>query len=72
IDFHAAWCGPCHAIAPVFEKLAAQYRGVTFAKVDVDKAQEIARAYKVTAMPTFAFVKGERKVHEVRGANAQA
>ncbi|BGP37914.1 mitochondrial thioredoxin [Rhodotorula kratochvilovae] len=72
IDFHAAWCGPCHAIAPVFEKLANQYRGVTFCKVDVDKAQEIARAYRVSAMPTFVFVKGERKVHEVRGANAQA
>lgn len=61
-----------HAIAPVFEKLANQYRGVTFCKVDVDKAQEIARAYRISAMPTFVFIKGERKVHEVKGANAAA
>ncbi|GAA5996158.1 thioredoxin family protein [Rhodotorula paludigena] len=72
VDFHATWCGPCHAIAPVFEKLANQYRGVTFCKVDVDKAQEIARAYRISAMPTFVFIKGERKVHEVKGANAAA
>ncbi|GAA5860534.1 hypothetical protein JCM3774_006200 [Rhodotorula dairenensis] len=72
IDFHATWCGPCHAIAPVFEKLASQYPSATFLKVDVDKAQDVARAYRVTAMPTFAFVKHERKVHEVKGANAAA
>ncbi|GAA5989226.1 hypothetical protein JCM10908_001214 [Rhodotorula pacifica] len=72
IDFHATWCGPCHAIAPVFEKLAGQYPAATFLKVDVDKAQDVARAYRVSAMPTFAYVKNERKVHEVKGANASA
>ncbi|GAA6013111.1 hypothetical protein JCM8202_003023 [Rhodotorula sphaerocarpa] len=70
IDFHATWCGPCHAIAPVFEKLAGQYSAATFLKVDVDKAQDVARAYRVSAMPTFVYVKNERKVHEVKGANA--
>ncbi|GAA6009084.1 hypothetical protein JCM10207_004087 [Rhodosporidiobolus poonsookiae] len=70
IDFHATWCGPCKAIAPKFEQLAAANRNVTFCKVDVDQAQDIARAYGVSAMPTFVFVKNERKVHQVRGANA--
>ncbi|GAA5848521.1 hypothetical protein JCM8547_004538 [Rhodosporidiobolus lusitaniae] len=69
IDFHATWCGPCKAIAPKFEQLASQYRNVTFCKVDVDQAQDIARAYAVSAMPTFVFVRNERKVHQVRGAD---
>ncbi|GAA6037101.1 hypothetical protein JCM8097_008734 [Rhodosporidiobolus ruineniae] len=72
IDFHATWCGPCKAIAPKFEALANQHRNVTFCKVDVDQAQDIARAYGVSAMPTFVFVVNERKVHQVRGADANA
>ncbi|GAA5885402.1 hypothetical protein JCM6882_009605 [Rhodosporidiobolus microsporus] len=72
IDFHATWCGPCKAVAPKFEQFANQYRNVTFVKVDVDQAQDIARAYGVSAMPTFVFVKNERKVHQVRGADVNA
>ncbi|GAA5968169.1 hypothetical protein JCM11641_003756 [Rhodosporidiobolus odoratus] len=72
IDFHATWCGPCKAIAPTFEKFSQQYRNVTFVKVDVDAAQDIARAYSVSAMPTFVFIKDERNVLQVRGANVAA
>lgn len=43
-------CGPCHAIAPVFEKLAKQYTNVNFLKCDVDAVKEIAQEYRVTAM----------------------
>ncbi|KAF8514741.1 thioredoxin-domain-containing protein [Gautieria morchelliformis] len=72
IDFHATWCGPCHAIAPVFEKLAKQYTNVNFLKCDVDAVKEIAQAYQVSAMPTFIFLKGSQKVDQVRGADARA
>ncbi|TFL03582.1 thioredoxin-domain-containing protein [Pterulicium gracile] len=74
IDFHATWCGPCHAIAPVYEELSKTYtpKGVTFLKCDVDAAKEVAQTYAVSAMPTFLFLKGSTKVDQVRGANKAA
>ncbi|KAJ7361597.1 thioredoxin-domain-containing protein [Mycena albidolilacea] len=69
IDFHATWCGPCHAIAPTFESLSKQYTNVNFFKCDVDAAKDVAALYRVSAMPTFIFLKGSTKVDQVRGAN---
>ncbi|KAK7064114.1 thioredoxin-domain-containing protein [Favolaschia claudopus] len=69
IDFHATWCGPCHAIAPTFEALSKQYTNVNFFKCDVDAAKDVAALYRVSAMPTFIFLKGSTKVDQVRGAN---
>jgi len=69
IDFHATWCGPCHAIAPVFESLSKQYKNVNFLKCDTDAASDVSSLYRISAMPTFIFLKGSTKVDEVRGAN---
>ncbi|KAJ7161438.1 thioredoxin-domain-containing protein [Mycena crocata] len=69
IDFHATWCGPCHAIAPTFESLSKQYKNVNFFKCDVDAAKDVAQMYRVSAMPTFIFLKGSTTVDQVRGAN---
>ncbi|KAF4604914.1 hypothetical protein EYR40_003697 [Pleurotus pulmonarius] len=72
IDFHATWCGPCHAIAPTFEALSKQYKNVNFFKCDVDVAKDVAAHYTVSAMPTFIFLKGSTKIDQVRGANRTA
>jgi len=72
IDFHATWCGPCHAIAPKFESLSKEYRQVVFCKCDVDAASDVAQTYSVSAMPTFVFVKNGTKVDMVRGADPRA
>jgi thioredoxin len=52
VDFWAAWCGPCRAMAPQFEraaKLRPQYR---FAKVDVDAEPVVASRYAIRSIPT--------------------
>ncbi|KAI0304574.1 thioredoxin-like protein [Russula brevipes] len=72
IDFHATWCGPCHAIAPAFEALSKKYTNVNFLKCDVDAARDVAGRYAISAMPTFMFLKGQEKVDLVRGANKAA
>ncbi|KAI0699373.1 thioredoxin-like protein [Cerioporus squamosus] len=72
IDFHATWCGPCHMIAPTFESLSKQYPKVNFIKCDVDQGKDVAGRYRVTAMPTFVFLKGTDEVDRIRGANKPA
>lgn len=60
VDFYATWCGPCKMLEPMLDKLAERVPEVAFCRVDVDKVQDVAREYTVTAMPTIiAFKNGE-------------
>ena len=53
VDFWAAWCGPCRAIAPVFEKLSNEYDGkLNFAKMDTDEHQQVPYKFHIQAIPT--------------------
>jgi thioredoxin 1 len=69
VDFTASWCGPCQRIAPVYEALAAEFKQVTFVKVDVDENQETAAGCGVSAMPTFKGFRDKKEVFTVRGAD---
>lgn len=80
VDFFADWCPPCKQIAPIFESLATKHSVpniLAFAKVNVDHAQDIARTYRITAMPTFLFFKEGKQVAvngqvTIQGANPPA
>lgn len=70
VDFHASWCGPCHAIAPLYDTLSRRYATrARFLKVDVDQAQDVATFSAVSAMPTFHFYLSAKRVAQFSGAD---
>lgn len=65
IDFYADWCGPCCAISPILEELAAEYAGkIVVYKVNVDNAGKIASKFGIRSIPAVLYipVKGESKM----------
>ena len=57
IDFYAEWCGPCKMIAPFIEEIALENPDITVAKVDVDKATDLAIEFGIQSIPTVIIFK---------------
>ena len=69
VDFWAEWCGPCKALGPILEKLAAEFNGgFLLAKVDVDKEQQLAGYFQVKSIPTVMLLKNGQIVDGFPGA----
>jgi len=68
VDFWAAWCQPCRAIAPAVEAVGTEFAGrAKVLKLNVDENPEIAGRYGVQSIPTLIFFKGGQKVGELVG-----
>jgi thioredoxin 1 len=58
VDFWAEWCGPCHAVAPVLDKIAAEREGrLKLVKLNIDENQQTAQAFGVMSIPTMILFK---------------
>jgi thioredoxin 1 len=69
VDFWAPWCGSCRMVAPVLEKMAAEYGGrLRIVKLNVDENPQTGMQYQVQGIPTMLFVKNGQVVNRVVGA----
>lgn len=73
IDFWADWCGPCKITAPHFAAAAERMSDeVVFAKVDTERAPDVARAFGIRSLPTLAVLHDGEVVDVHIGAASQA
>jgi len=68
VDFWAAWCGPCQALGPTIETVAAEYEGrVKVCKVNVDDNPNVAARYGIRSIPTIFLFRGGQNVGQLVG-----
>jgi len=69
IDFWAPWCGPCHMVSPVVEKLSDDYGDkMGFYKMNVDEAPLTAQNYGIMSIPTLMLFREGQRVDQIVGA----
>jgi thioredoxin 1 len=68
VDFSAAWCGPCQALHPIIEGVAAEYDGkVKIGSIDIDQNRETPGKYQIMAVPTLIFFRDGTPVDKFTG-----
>lgn len=69
IDFWAAWCGPCKAMAPQFERAAAMLEpGIRLLKADIDQSPDLASRFSIRSVPTLLLLKNGKEITRRSGA----
>ncbi len=73
IDFWATWCGPCKAVAPVLEELAAELEGkIIIAKMDVDENQATPARFGIRSIPNMVIMKDGVEAGRIVGARPKS
>ncbi len=73
VDFWAEWCGPCHQIAPILERLAEEYDGkIKFVKVDTEENFETPSSYGILSLPTLLVFKEGQQIERITGARPRS
>jgi thioredoxin 1 len=69
VDFWAEWCGPCHAVAPVLDRIVAEREGtIKLVKVNIDEERELAEKYGIASIPTMILFRDGAPAAAVVGA----
>ena len=67
VDFWASWCGPCQAMAPVFNNVAQQSESLLFAKVNTEQAQKVSIDATIRSIPTVIFFHQGKEIDRISG-----
>jgi thioredoxin 1 len=68
VDFWAPWCGPCHMVSPIYDKLSEECENFKFCKINVDENPKTAMEYHIVSIPMQMFFIDGEKVDEILGA----
>lgn len=69
IDFHTLWCAPCRKMAPIIDKIEAEYgKKAVIMRIDVDKSKEVGKAYNIKGVPVFVLFKNGEEKWKYNGA----
>jgi thioredoxin 1 len=72
VDFWAPWCGPCRALAPTIDALAAQQNDVVIRKINTDEKPGVTQMFNITGIPCLILFKNGKEVDRIVGGVSKA